>query len=279
MRSPGAGESVWWNGRIVSAGQATVAITEPSVLAGLGLFETLAVRHGRVLDLDEHLERLALGAARVSLVLPSVAVLREAAREMAASLPAPRSWLKIVATRSGDTAVFGGAADEAEEGRPCTAVVLPWTRSRKDPLAGLKTLNYAPFVLGLEEAARRGADEGLWKNERSHLVEACTANLFAVSRNKLFTPGASDGILPGVVRRLALCAAREMGMVIHEGKLRLPRLYGADEAFLTSSVRGVRPLLRIDGRAVGSETPGPVTQAIARRVDALRRVEEDPTRA
>jgi branched-subunit amino acid aminotransferase/4-amino-4-deoxychorismate lyase len=264
---------------MVSARQATVSITEPSVLAGLGLFETLAVRDGRVLDLDEHLERLAIGAARVRLVLPSVRVLRAAVRETAASLPAPRSWLKIVSTRSGDTAVFGGAADEAEEGRPCTAVLLPWTRSRKDPLAGLKTLNYAPFALGLEEAARRGADEGIWTNERGHLVEACTANLFAVSRNKLFTPAASDGILPGVVRRLALCAAREMGLVIHEGKLRLPRLYGADEAFLTSSVRGVRPLLRVDGRVVGSGRPGPVTRDISRRVDASRRVEDDPGRA
>lgn len=276
MRVPDEGSRIWWNGSVVAADRAVLPLTDSSMLAGLGVFETLAARLGRPLDVSDHLARLASGARRLSVPLPDPSVLRDAVRIVASSLPSPRAWLKIVATRSGQCAAFGGQADPSEEGRPCTAVLLPWTRSRRDPLAGLKTLNYAPFTLGQEEAARRGADEGLWRNERGHLVEACSANLFVVHRRKLFTPSVSDGILPGVVRALALRAGRDMGLVVHEGKLRLPRLRQADEAFLTSSVRGVRPLVRFDGNPVGAGTRGPVCREIARRVDALRLPEPVP---
>jgi branched-subunit amino acid aminotransferase/4-amino-4-deoxychorismate lyase len=160
--------------------------------------------------------------------------------------------------------------EASEEGRPASAVLLRWRRCPADALAGIKSLNYAHNVLGLEEAQRRGADEGLWLNSRGHLAEGCSSNLFLVRHRKVYTPSTRDGVLAGIVRSLAIQATRRLGLVLHEGKVRLSRLQHADEAFLTSSSRGVRPLIEFEGKPVGRGRPGPITGAIMAEVHRLR---------
>ena len=163
--------------------------------------------------------------------------------------------------------------DPEEEGRPAAVVLLPWRKNPKEAIAGVKTLNYANQILGLEAARRHDADEGLWLNTRGHLAEGCTSNLFVIRHRRLYTPAANDGILPGIVRSLALRAASSLGMPAHEGKVRLGRLREADEAFLTSSLRGVRPIATFEGRPVGrGAVPGPITRKLAEAIRELRSV-------
>jgi len=266
VRIPASGSRVWVNGRWVSAEQVTVNLADPGFLSGLGLFETVGVGAGRPLDLGPHLDRLQAGAAQLGIALTPRVGLEQAASEVAAGEAGDCGWLKIVCTRGGFCAVFGGVMDPAEAGRSARAVVLPWRRNPADPLVGLKTLNYAPNVLGLEVARRRGADEGLWLNTRGHVAEGCTSNVFVVHRLRLFTADVRDGILPGIVRGQVLRVARRLGCIVHEGKLRRKRLRQADEAFLTSSLRGVRPLIEIDGRPVGRGEPGPLTLRISTEI-------------
>lgn len=262
--------AVLLDGRWVAAGDASLPLADPSVQSGLGVFETLAVREGRVLDLDEHVTRLGASAARVGVPLPEPEVLAAACLGYAAHAGAGAGWMKILAVRGGHWAVFGGAMSPEEEGRPATAVVLPWERSVSDPLGGVKSTSYGPFALGLEEARRRGADEGLWTNSRGHLLEGCASNLFLVRGRGVFTASPREGILPGTTRAHALDAARALGLSIHEGRVRMERLLHAEEAFLTSSLKGVRPLVAVDGRRVGSGAPGRITLEIARRVAEAR---------
>jgi len=269
MRLPGTDAAVWVDGRRTTASEAAIPIDDAAFHAGLGLFETLAVKDCGVLDLDEHLQRLAAGASALRVALPESEGLSSTVLE--AARPFSCGWLKIAITRGGHSFVFAEASDPADEGRPASAVLLPWRRNARDPLSALKSLNYAANVLGTEEARRRCADEGLWLNTRGHLAEGCSSNLFVIRRRALFTPAVRDGILPGVVRAHVLRASREAGLIVHEGKLRLVRLERADEAFLTSSVRGVRPLIEYEGRPVGAGRPGPVTRVIAGAVSAMRR--------
>jgi branched-subunit amino acid aminotransferase/4-amino-4-deoxychorismate lyase len=270
LRIPAAFDDCWVDGRRLAAGEAGLPIDDPVVQSGLGLFETLAIRDGRVLEIELHLDRLFEGVARLGLGDPSRDAVRATALEAAGEGAPSCGWLKIILTGGGRSLIFRGAMDPAEEGRSATAVILPWRRNPDDPLSGLKTLNYAGNRLGLELARRHGADEGLWLNTRGHLAEGCTSNLFVVRGGKLFTPGLREGILPGVVRGLAITAARRLGVPVHEGKLRLPRLGGATEAFLTSSLRGVRPLVAVRGRSVGTGRPGPLTGRIAAEVARVR---------
>ena len=270
MRAPASTAACWMDGRRVTSREAQVPLDDPVLQAGLGLFETIATREGRLLELEEHLGRMAEGAARLEIELPPNRQLREVVVEAAGQQSAVYGWLKIVVTGGGRWFVYADAIDPGEVGSVATAVLLPWRRSLRDPLSGMKTLNYAASRLGLAEARRRGADDGIWLNSRGHLAEGCTSNLFVVDRGKLFTPAVSDGILPGVVRGLVLRAAGNLGCQAHQGKLRLRRLELADEAFLTSSVRGLRPLVRFEGKPVGSGRRGPLCERLAGEVERLR---------
>jgi branched-subunit amino acid aminotransferase/4-amino-4-deoxychorismate lyase len=271
MKTPVPEGEVWWNGKFVPAGEASVGLEDPGFQFGLGVFETLAVRDGSPLELDEHLRRLRQSANALGVGLPVEGELVRAAIRIGSAVPGGFGWLKILATRGGACFVYGGRMDPAEEGKPVAAILLHWKRGPKDPSVGVKSLSYADRILGLEIAAARGAEEGLWRNIRGHLTEGCQSNLFVVQRAKLFTPALGEGILPGVVRGLAIEAARRVGLVVHETRVRVERLERANEAFLTSSLRGVRPLVRFEGKPIGDGKPGAWTLAIAEEVRRIRR--------
>lgn len=270
MRQVADDDPAWVDGRRVRVAEACLALGDPAVQCGLGLFETLALRGPLVLDLDAHLERLLAGAARLGLSAPPKAELCRAALLAARDEPLDTGWLKLVLSGGGQLFVLRGPLDPAEVGRPASAVILPWRRNPADPLAGLKTLNYAANTLGLAYAARHGADEGLWLNTRGRLAEGASSNVFVISRRRVLTPALREGILPGVVRAVAIDAARRLGYELSETRVRLPRLARASEAFLTSSLRGVRALVRVDGRPVGDGSPGGATRRIAEEVERLR---------
>lgn len=259
------------DGRFVPAAEASLPISDPSVQSGLGVFETLAVRSGRILDLDEHVARLGASAARAGVPLPEPDVVRDALRAFAARRAGSAFvWVKMIAVRSGRFIVFGGDQDPADEGRVSTAVVLPWKRAGDDALSGVKSTSYGAFLVGLEYARSRGADEGLFRNAKGHLLEGSSSNVFAVRGKAIFTPAVREGVLEGTTRSHALRAARELGLSVHEGRVRVERLRRADEAFLTSSLRGVRPLVALDGKPIGKGVPGPWTAEISRRVARAR---------
>jgi len=268
MRPPALGATGWIDGRLAPLSEVAIGVGDPAVQAGLGVFETIALRDGRLLELDQHLERMRESAHALRIPLPDN--LAEGVEAVRALEHPAFAWIKIVATRGGRCVVFAGEFDPAEYGRSVTAVIVPWRRNPDSPLSGVKSLNYADSVLVAEYAQAHGADEGLWLNTRGHLAEGSISNLFVVNGRRLFTPAVRDGVLPGVVRGLVLESARSLGFVIHEGKLRVPRLLRAREAFLTSSLRGVRPLVAVDGRPVGSGKPGPQTRFLAEHVAQVR---------
>lgn len=257
-------------GAIVSAEALVVPWSDPAAQWGLGVFETIAVRGLRPRRLGDHLLRLAAAAHRLAVPLPAPSELQHAARTVADELGGEPGWLKIAASRSGQWAVFGGRLDPEEIGRSVAAIVLPWRRHRLDPTVGIKSLGYAPSIMGLEEARRRGADEGFWLNERGHVIGGSTGNVFVVRGRSAVTPKLSDGARDGVMRARALSSLRRFGLAVRQSKVRILTLRGADEVFLTSSLCGIRPVLRIDGRSVRTGEPGTISRRLAAAIDEER---------
>ena len=260
------------DGATVDAATLTLPWWDPAAQWGIGVFETLAVRGRTPLRVAAHLTRLESAARAIGVALPSWSTLDEAARRVAEAAEQD-GWLKIVASRTGRWAVFAGPIETFEDGRSVSAVVLAARRHRLDPLVGIKTLAYAPAVLGLEEAHRRGADEGIWLNDRGHVIGGCTGNLFVVRGRAAVTPALSDGARDGVTRARAIEALRAAGLAVREAKVRIATLRGADEIFLTSSVSGVRAIVRLDGRDVRRGEAGRVTTSLRERLAS-----EDVTR-
>jgi branched-subunit amino acid aminotransferase/4-amino-4-deoxychorismate lyase len=230
----------------------------------------VAVRGSTPRRLSLHIEKLAAAALRLGVPLPAAAEVQRAAHTVAAELGTEPGWVKIAASRSGQWAVFGGSVEPAEIGAPVTAIVLPWRRHRLDPAVGIKSLSYVPMSLGLEEARRRGAGEGFWLNDRGHLIGASTGNVFVIRGRSALTPGLADGARDGVTRGRALRLLKRLGFAARTSKVRVPALRAADEVLITSSVRGVRPVISIDGRSVGGGVPGKTSRRLAAALEEER---------
>ena len=240
--------------------------SDPAAQWGLGVFETIAVREASPRHLDDHLRRLGTAARRLDVPLPAATELRRAVLHVAEGATGGPAWLKVVVSRSGQWAVFAGPIDAVSVGCAVSAVVLPWRRHRLDPTVGIKSLAYAASILGLEEARRRGADEGLWLNERGHVFQACTGNVFVVRGRAVVTPSLGDGARDGVMRAYAIETLREFGLSVRQSKVRIATLASASEVFLTSSLGGVRPVVRIDAKNVRTGGPGPISRRLAARL-------------
>jgi branched-subunit amino acid aminotransferase/4-amino-4-deoxychorismate lyase len=128
--------------------------------------------------------------------------------------------------------------------------------------AGLKTLAYTDNIAALAQARRAGADDALFLDTEGHLCEATASNLFICTNGVIITPATSCGALPGITRAAVIELARAAGNAVQERVVHADELAGADEAFLTSSVRELVPLVRVNGTPVGSGAPGPITRRL-----------------
>ena len=93
-------------------------------------------------------------------------------------------------------------------------------------------------------------------------LEGAPSNLFVVKAGKILTPPKSTLILPGITRDLVMEVAKEAGFTVEERNIETSELESADEVWLTSSTREILPVIELDGRAVGSGTPGPIWRQV-----------------
>jgi branched-chain amino acid aminotransferase len=128
--------------------------------------------------------------------------------------------------------------------------------------AGAKASNYLPNILALETARARGAYEAISVASGGELLEGSSTNLFVVKGGRVATPPLSVGILGGITRATVLEAAASEGNALEERLLFPPDLYRADEAFITSTLREIVPVVRADGVTLGRGAPGPVTERL-----------------
>ncbi|QCO18701.1 2-keto-4-methylthiobutyrate aminotransferase (plasmid) [Azospirillum brasilense] len=270
---------VWLNGRLLPAEEARIDPADRGFTLGDGLFETIRVAGGTARHLGRHLDRLADGAALLGLPLPHGAT---ALADAAAALIAAQDQadggvegvLRITLTRgTGARGVLPPAdavptllmtlAPAPPPAGPVEAAIARSTRRNEhSPLSRVKSLNYLDSILARREAATRGAGEALLLNGAGRLAESSVANLFVVRDGRLLTPPVAEGALPGI-RRALILERSDAG----EAPLDVADLLGAEEAFLTNSL-GLRPLLRVDGQAIGAGTVGPVTAALLKDIAA-----------
>jgi branched-subunit amino acid aminotransferase/4-amino-4-deoxychorismate lyase len=124
-------------------------------------------------------------------------------------------------------------------------------------------------MVAVDAARAAGADDAVFLGDGRVVLEATTSNVWWRAGERLRTPAADLGILPGVTRIVLLAAAQAEGFGVEEGSFAVDDLAGADEAFTTSSVREVMPVVALDGSAIGDGRPGAAAAALQA---ALRRL-------
>jgi branched-chain amino acid aminotransferase len=266
---------VWLNDRCLDAEAARIDPSDRGLLLGDGLFETMRAVDGRVPLLDRHLRRLREAAATLGIPLArddrgiaaACAAVLEANGLATAALrltltrgPGPRGLLPPADPRP---TLLLAAFPLPPPSPPARAVISRATRRNElSPLSRLKTPGYVDNLIALEEARAAGADDALLLNTAGDLACGTTANLFLVEGGALLTPWVEDGALPGVTRGRVLELAGGLGLACREERLPPGRLAEAEGAFLTSSLVGIRPLLAVDGRPVGTGAPHPSAERL-----------------
>ncbi|MFD7067383.1 aminotransferase class IV [Streptomyces sp. NPDC059913] len=270
----------WVNGALRDAEDARVSVLDHGLTVGDGIFETVKTVDGRPFALTRHLDRLVRSARGLGLPEPDLDTVRRACAEVVEANPMPLGRLRITCTGGlsplgSDRGAFGPtlvvALGEASR-RPDTtaAITVPWTRNERGALAGLKSTSYAENVVALARAREHGASEALFANTAGRLCEGTGSNVFVVLDGQLHTPPLASGCLAGITRELVV-----EWTGAQETDLPLDVLERAEEIFLTSSLRDVQAVHRVDGRELPG-TPGPVT-AKAMRVFAERAADDlDP---
>lgn len=267
------------DGRFVREERAFVPVLDRGLLLGDGIFETVRVKAGVPEFFEEHYARFAESARIVRMRLPWS---REALESLCARVcersRLPDASVRITLTRgvyrgtlsdTGDpprlvivcSDARRAAAAIPDKGVAVSIASFPRVHAI-DPR--VKATAYLPAVLARLEADAQGCYEAMFLDPRGRILELSTATFFAVKDGTLLTPPLRLGILAGVTRSAVLRLARSLGMPTREAVLRPEHLVGWQEAFLTSAVRGVVPIVRLGGRRVGSGRPGPVAEALAK---------------
>ncbi|MEU2183584.1 aminotransferase class IV [Streptomyces thermolilacinus] len=264
---------LWVNGELRDADAATVSVLDHGLTVGDGVFETLKTVEGKPFALDLHLDRLVRSARGLGLPDPDLDEVRRACAAVVEANPVALGRLRVTYTGGvsplgsdrGDVgpSLFVALGEVARRPDTTAVVTVPWTRNERGALTGLKTTSYAENVVALAHAHRQGASEALFANTVGQLCEGTGSNVFVVVDGRVHTPPLASGCLAGITRHLAV-----EWTGAQETDLPMDVLRTADEIFLTSTLRDVQAVHRVDDREL-TPAPGPVT-AKAMRVFAER---------
>jgi branched-chain amino acid aminotransferase len=267
---------IYLDGKYLPDAEAKVSVFDHGLLYGDGIFEGIRLYAGNVFRLEEHLERFEMSAKAILLDLPhNRRELADVVCETCRRNGLRDGYIRLVATRgAGDLGIapwncakpslFCIASkiqlyppEHYEKG---LAIVTVPTR-RISPAAlppTIKSLNYLNNVLAKIEARQAGALEAIMLNDQGYIAECTADNVFLVQKGVIHTPAASHGALRGITRDTVFAIARELGVEIRETNLTRYDAWIADEIFLSGTGAEVIPVIKLDGRVIGSGQPGPV---------------------
>ncbi|MEV0643450.1 aminodeoxychorismate lyase [Streptomyces sp. NPDC050619] len=254
---------LWFDGGLQDSEAARVSVFDHGLTVGDGIFETVKAIDGKLFALTRHLDRLTRSARGLGLPDPDLDEVRRACAAVLEANPMPLGRLRITYTGGygplgsdrgelGPTLVV--ALGESTRRPDSTAVItVPWVRNERGALTGLKTTSYAENVVALARARQQSASEALFGNTVGQLCEGTGSNVFVVLDGEIHTPPLASGCLAGITRALTVewTGAKETD-------LPLDVLARADEIFLTSTLRDVQAVHRVDDRELPG-APGPVT--------------------
>jgi len=269
------------NGEILPEAQAKVSVFDRGWLYGDGVFETMRTYSGRLFCMEDHLERLYNSAELIKLKIPwEPKRLEEALLDtLTANKISDDVLLRLTVTRGvGDRGISlplkfepalvitlrdlaplnDGAYDIGRR-----AAIVSIRRNSRDSLnPAAKSLNFLNNILAKDEADKAGADEAIILNADGRITEGTVSNIFAVADGVVKTPPATDGLLPGISRKIVIQLAKEHNLPMEESSLWPRDIFGADELFMTSTSVGIMPLTEVDGRVIGSGRAGGVSKKL-----------------
>jgi branched-chain amino acid aminotransferase len=285
---------IYIDGKYYGEKNAKVSVFDHGLLYGDGIFEGIRAYNGRVFRLKEHIDRLFYSAKALLLTIPiSHQQVMRAVVDTCRRNKIRDGYIRLVVTRGVGTLGLNPKrcknpsviviADKIQlypqeyYDRGLEIVTVPTTRNLHSALnPAIKSLNYLNNILAKIEANNAGCEEAIMLNAQGFVAECTGDNVFIVKGGQLLTPPLSAGALYGITRGVVLDLARENGMTVGEPDLTRYDLFNADECFLTGTGAELIPVVKIDGRVIGSGKPGSVTRKLVAQYHALTKVSGEP---
>src|SRR4029077_11228874 len=285
---------IFIDGKYYSEQNAKISVFDHGLLYGDGIFEGIRAYNGRVFRLKEHIDRLFASARAILLTIPM-----SHAHMMAAVVATCRQnrvrdgYIRLVVTRGAGTLglnpnrcknpsviVIAGKIQlyppELYQ-RGMEIVTVPTVRNLHSALnPAIKSLNYLNNILAKIEANNAGCEEAVMLNADGYVAECTGDNIFIVKAGRLLTPPLSAGALYGITRQVVIELAEQSGLSVDEPNLTRYDLFNADECFLTGTGAEIVPIVKIDGRTIGTGKPGPLTRKLVEEYHALTKVSGEP---
>ena len=285
---------IFIDGKYVDERNAKVSVFDHGLLYGDGIFEGIRAYNGRVFKLKEHIDRLFYSAKGILLNIPmSHADLVAATVETCRRNKIRDGYVRLLVTRGVGTLGLNPnrckrpsviiIADKIQLYPPeyyqrgLAIITVPTMRNLHSALnPAIKSLNYLNNILAKIEANNSGCEEAIMLNAEGFVSECTGDNIFIVKENHLMTPPLSAGALYGITRRVVMEMGQESGLTVTEPNLTRYDLFNADECFLTGTGAELIPVVKIDGRVIGTGKPGAVTQKLVAQYRSLTKVSGEP---
>jgi branched-chain amino acid aminotransferase len=267
------------NGVVTPAAEAHVSVLDNGFTFGDAVYETLRTYGGRPFELGRHLRRLRRSADRIAVAIPQTdSELGARLDALLAAASNAESYIRFIVSRGvgdisynfdrvkGPTIVMAvkpyAPMPESAYTEGIVVSLVGVRRNHPDALdPAIKSCNLLNNVLAMQEAQSRGALEAILLNQHGELAEGAGSNVFVVKHGRPLTPPLSAGILPGITREVLFEIARGAGLPVEERVLHADDLLKADEAFITSTLKELAPIRRVDAQAM-PQAPGPVTRRL-----------------
>ena len=273
--------AVYVNGRIARAEDASIPVYDHGFLYGEGVYETLRTYNRVPFLYDRHVRRLRASAGYLQLDVPfsDDELASWIVDTMAAAGELQEAYIRVLLTRGVGELTYDVRATPVPSlviivkplDEPPARVfsdgigiaLVPILRNHPGSVNPIiKSNNLLNNALAMQEANRRGAEEGLMCNYRGELSECSQANFFIVRGGVALTPNTDAGLLEGLTRNFLVEVGEDLGVAVRYATLFPADLEMADEAFITSTTRELSPVTRIDDRPVGNGKPGPITMKL-----------------
>ncbi len=281
--------TIYIDGEFLPESEAKVSVFDHGLLYGDGIFEGIRFYNGRVFRLEEHHDRLWDSARSICLEIPmSKEEMTEALLETIRQNGLRDGYIRQIVTRG----VGNLGLNPVQCKRPSVIIIaatislyseevyrngltiVTCATRRSGPATlnpAVKSLNYLNNVMARIEANLAGADEALMLNDAGNVAECTADNVFIIKKGQIFTPPISAGALRGITRSVVFEIATELEIKITETDISRHDVFVADECFLTGTAAEVIPVIKADGRTIGTGNPGELTTRMIARFRELVR--------
>ncbi len=285
---------IYIDGKYYDEKNAKISVFDHGLLYGDGVFEGIRAYHGRVFKLKEHIDRLFYSAKAILLDIPiSHSELMTAVVETCRKSKIKDGYIRLVVTRgAGGLGLDPRRCPKAsviiiadkiqvyppeKYARGLDIVTVPTVRNLHSAVnPAIKSLNYLNNILAKIEANNAGVEEAIMLNAEGFVAECTADNIFIIRGGQLFTPPLSAGALYGITRATVIELAKLSGYPVSEPNLTRYDIFNADECFLTGTGAELIPVVKVDGRVIGTGKPGPITRELVERYHALTKTSGEP---